>query len=51
MSIDDAEPWYFNLFGSGVEVFHPVPGVVELFQIYEAGEQQAAGNIVRFFSR
>lgn len=54
-SIEDAEAWYTNLFGSDVEILRPVPGIVEFkvapgvwYQIFEAEEQQASGTIVRF---
>lgn len=54
-SIEGAEGWYIKLFGSDVEILHPVPGVVEFkvapgvwYQIFEADEQQATGTIVRF---
>ncbi|MFS4583500.1 hypothetical protein [Phaeobacter sp. C3_T13_0] len=47
-SIDDAEVWHLNFFGSDVEVLHPVPGVAEFkaepnvwSQIFEADTSQS----------
>lgn len=54
-SISDAEAWYINLLGADVEILRPFPGVVEFkvapgvwFQIFEAGDQQPSGAVVRF---
>jgi predicted enzyme related to lactoylglutathione lyase len=54
-SISDAEAWYINLLGADIEVLRPFPGVVEFkvapgvwFQIFEAGDQQTSGAVVRF---
>lgn len=54
-SISDAEAWYTKLLGTDIEVLRPFPGVVEFkvapgvwFQIFEAGDQQTSGAVVRF---
>ncbi|MGJ8535293.1 MAG: VOC family protein [Alphaproteobacteria bacterium] len=54
-SIVEAEAWYLNLFGSGVEVLRPFAGVVGFkiapgvwLQIFEADGQQLSGAIIRF---
>lgn len=54
-SLAEAQSWYLKLFGAQVEVFEPVPGVVEFnvapgvwFQVFEVEDHQPSETVVRF---